>query len=45
MPPIGPHPHLAKVNGNISRQKKMTIKQANETFKRFQTTIGVDKSA
>ena len=45
MPPIAPHPHLAKVSSNVSRQKKMTKKQVNEHIKRFQTTIGVDKSA
>ena len=42
--PPPPPPHMAKVNGNISRQKKMTKKQVHETIKRFQTTIGTDKT-
>ena len=44
VPPPPLPPHMAKVNGNISRQKKMTKKQAHETIKRFQTTIGTDKA-
>ena len=44
IPNGGLPPHMAKVSGNVSRQKKMSKKQVNETIKRFQTTIGNNKS-
>ena len=43
IPPVAPPPHMAKPSGNITRQK-MSKKQVHETIKRFQTTIGGDKS-